>query len=317
MTLPMPLNMNPYPLSRSYRPGARGPSSGLSSGHGRLEARVQRRTPVGPGHPRNQAMRPKYAARRLLDPVRQVRGGPTGDVRGRAARVRASRVIVSAPMTTKRPSTRKTTPTGTPRPRASGARTRKAGTAAITAEAPAQREAGIPTDTAAGGGAATAADTLPSVALYADGACSGNPGPGGWGAILVSPLSGKRLEISGSDLDTTNNRMEMIGVIEGLRRLKTKSRVRVVTDSRYVVDGMKSWIYAWRRNGWMTSDKKPVKNKDLWEQLSDLSREHETAFEWVRGHKGHAENERCDELARTAIDTARKLAAGPGRSAAH
>jgi ribonuclease HI len=162
---------------------------------------------------------------------------------------------------------------------------------------------------------AIAADTLPTVALFADGACSGNPGPGGWGAILVSTAGGKRLEISGADLDTTNNRMEMMGVVEGLRRLKVKSRVRVVTDSRYVIDGMKSWIHAWRRNGWKTSDRKPVKNRDIWELLSKLSSEHETVFEWVGGHKGHAENERCDAMARAAIDTARKLAAGPRRPA--
>jgi ribonuclease HI len=166
---------------------------------------------------------------------------------------------------------------------------------------------------AAASPAAPNPEALPDVSLYADGACSGNPGPGGWGAILVSPASGKRLEFSGADLDTTNNRMEMIGIIEGLQRLKVRSRVRVVTDSRYVVDGMKSWIHGWRRNGWLTSDKKPVKNKDLWEMLSELTRRHEIVFEWVRGHEGHAENERCDAMARAAIDTARKLAAGPRR----
>jgi ribonuclease HI len=162
--------------------------------------------------------------------------------------------------------------------------------------------------------AAPVPDPLPDVTLYSDGACSGNPGPGGWAAILVCQQSGKRLEISGADLDTTNNRMEMTGVIEALKRLKSKSRVRVVTDSRYVVDGMKSWIHSWRRNGWRTADKKPVKNQDLWELLSDLEREHEISFEWIRGHEGHAENERCDAMARAAIDTARKLAKGPRRS---
>lgn len=209
-------------------------------------------------------------------------------------------------MSTERRTTRKITASGTRRPRAPGARVPKAKAAAIPPDSQDPRETGIPADPAG---------ALPAVTLFADGACSGNPGPGGWGAILVSPASGKRLEISGADLDTTNNRMEMIGIIEGLRRLKAKSRVRVVTDSRYVVDGMKSWIYAWRRNGWLTSDKKPVKNRDLWELLSELSRKHETAFEWVRGHEGHAENERCDAMARAAIDTARKLAAGPRRAA--
>ncbi len=162
--------------------------------------------------------------------------------------------------------------------------------------------------------AAAPPEALPEVTLFADGACSGNPGPGGWGAILISAASGKRLEFSGADLDTTNNRMELIGVIEGFQRLKRKSRVRVVTDSRYVVDGMTSWIYTWRRNGWLTSDKKPVKNRDLWEQLSEFAGRHQTTFEWVRGHEGHAENERCDAMARVAIDTARKLAAGPRQS---
>jgi ribonuclease HI len=217
-------------------------------------------------------------------------------------------------MSTERKTTRKTTASTARRAGTPGGRSRKAKRSAAPPAAEEPAEAGVPA-VMAGGNSANTADTLPTVALYADGACSGNPGPGGWGAILVSPASGKRLEISGADLDTTNNRMEMIGVIEGLRRLKARSRVRVVTDSRYVVDGMKSWIFAWRRNGWLTSDKKPVKNRDLWELLSDLSREHETAFEWVRGHEGHAENERCDAMARAAIDTARKLAAGPRRPA--
>jgi ribonuclease HI len=209
-------------------------------------------------------------------------------------------------MSTERRATRKTTPTGTPRPRAPGARVRKAKAAPTPPDFRDSRETDTPT---------LAANTLPTVDLYADGACSGNPGPGGWGAILVSPAGRRRLEISGADLDTTNNRMEMMGVVEGLRRLKVKSRVRVVTDSRYVIDGMKSWIHTWRRNGWKTSDRKPVKNKDLWELLSELSGKHETVFAWVAGHKGHAENERCDAMAREAIDTARKLAAGSRRSA--
>ena len=150
----------------------------------------------------------------------------------------------------------------------------------------------------------------PLVLLYSDGACSGNPGPGGWGAILVDPGSGQRLEISGSDPQTTNNRMEMIAIIEGLRRLKRESRVRIVTDSRYVVDGMKSWIHSWRRNGWRTADKKPVKNQDLWQELSALESRHDLIFEWIRGHQGHAENERCDQMA---VEAYRKLQGGPQR----
>jgi len=137
----------------------------------------------------------------------------------------------------------------------------------------------------------------PRVELYADGACSGNPGPGGWAAILTNPTTGRRLEISGGELNTTNNRMELTAVIEGLRRLKRPSCVRVVTDSRYLVDGMNGWIHGWRRNGWKTADKKPVKNQELWEALSALAREHEIVFEWIRGHEGHAENERCDRMA--------------------
>ncbi len=152
----------------------------------------------------------------------------------------------------------------------------------------------------ADGGTAEAAE----VALYADGACTGNPGPGGWGTILISRDSGRRVELSGSDPDTTNNRMEMIAVIEGLRRLKRPCRVRVVTDSRYVVDGMKSWIHSWRRNGWKTADRKPVKNRELWEELSRLSGIHRMQFEWIRGHAGHEENERCDQLA---VNAYRKL----------
>ena len=219
-------------------------------------------------------------------------------------------------MSTERKTIGKTTPSSTPRPRAPGIRAGKMKTSAVTPARQARPEAGVPADTALAVPSMIAADTLPAVAIFADGACSGNPGPGGWGAILVFPAGRKRLEISGADLDTTNNRMEMMGVVEGLRRLKVKSRVRVVTDSRYVIDGMKSWIHTWRRNGWKTSDRTPVKKRDLWELLSELSGKHEAIFEWVPGHKGHAENERCDAMARAAIDTARKLAAGPRRPTA-
>jgi ribonuclease HI len=140
-------------------------------------------------------------------------------------------------------------------------------------------------------------DGLPEVVLYADGACSGNPGPGGWCAILYNPTSGRKLELSGGEPETTNNRMEMTAVVEGLLHLKKPSRVRVVTDSRYVVDGMKGWVHNWMRNGWRTSDRKPVKNREIWEELLRLSRIHALAFEWIEGHAGHPENERCDALA--------------------
>lgn len=137
----------------------------------------------------------------------------------------------------------------------------------------------------------------PLVYLYADGACSGNPGPGGWAAILLNPTTGKRFELSDCEEDTTNNRMEMTAVLEGLRRLQKPSRVRVVTDSRYVAEGMKTWVHNWQRNGWRTSDRKPVKNQDIWEELLSFARIHKLEFEWIQGHAGHPENERCDQLA--------------------
>ena len=137
------------------------------------------------------------------------------------------------------------------------------------------------------------------VEIFSDGACSGNPGPGGYGAILKC---GDRIqEISGCDPETTNNRMEMTAVIEALKRLREPSRIRVVTDSRYLVQGMTEWMPGWIRKNWVNSQKKPVLNRDLWEVLLELSRPHDIQWEWVRGHAGHRENERCDELARRAI----------------
>lgn len=141
------------------------------------------------------------------------------------------------------------------------------------------------------------------VEIYSDGACSGNPGVGGYGAIL---RYGKHEEeISGFDPMTTNNRMEMIGVIRALERLKRPCEVRVVTDSQYVVKGMTEWIHGWQRNGWKNSKKEEVLNRDLWEQLLKLAATHRIQWEWIRGHAGHAENERCDELARAAIAACR------------
>jgi len=141
------------------------------------------------------------------------------------------------------------------------------------------------------------------VELFADGACSGNPGPGGYGVILR--YGDKSRELSGFAPHTTNNRMELTGVIEGLRRLKRPCRVRVMTDSNYVVKGMTEWIKGWIRKKWMNSQKKPVLNKDLWEELLDLSKPHKIEWVWIAGHSGHKENERCDELARSAIRTRR------------
>jgi ribonuclease HI len=143
------------------------------------------------------------------------------------------------------------------------------------------------------------------VEIYADGACSGNPGPGGFGVILRYGEATK--EASGCALHTTNNRMELTGVIEGLRLLKKPCKLRVITDSNYVVKGMTQWITGWIRKNWINSMKKPVLNKDLWEVLLDLSKPHEIEWVWIPGHSGHRENERCDELAREAIRRCRSL----------
>lgn len=135
-----------------------------------------------------------------------------------------------------------------------------------------------------------------TVELYTDGACSGNPGPGGWGAILRFGAFEK--ELSGGEANTTNNRMELTAVIEGLRALKEPCAVRLTTDSRYVADGIgKGWAENWRKNGWRKADKKPALNPDLWEQLLELCATHEVEICWIKGHAGHAENERCDALA--------------------
>jgi ribonuclease HI len=141
------------------------------------------------------------------------------------------------------------------------------------------------------------------VEIFADGACSGNPGPGGYGVILR--YGDKSIELSGFAPHTTNNRMELTGVIEGLRRLKRPCRVTVITDSNYLVKGMTEWITGWIRKKWMNSQKKPVLNKDLWEELLDLGKTHKIEWVWIAGHSGHKENERCDQLARRAIRTRR------------
>ena len=137
------------------------------------------------------------------------------------------------------------------------------------------------------------------VEIFADGACSGNPGPGGFGVILRYGEETK--EASGCAAHTTNNRMELTGVIEGLRLLKRPCKLRVMTDSNYVVKGMTQWIQGWIRKKWMNSQKKPVLNRDLWEVLLELSKPHKIEWVWIPGHSGHRENERCDELAREAI----------------
>jgi ribonuclease HI len=136
----------------------------------------------------------------------------------------------------------------------------------------------------------------PAVVIYTDGACSGNPGPGGWGAILISGRH--RKEISGGEPLTTNNRMELMAAISALEALKKPSHVDLHTDSEYVKKGISEWIHGWKQRGWKTADKKPVKNVELWQRLDTARARHEVHWHWVRGHAGHAENERADELAR-------------------
>ena len=140
---------------------------------------------------------------------------------------------------------------------------------------------------------------LPVVTIYTDGACSGNPGPGGWGAILIA--GAHRKELSGGEAGTTNNRMELLAAISALEALKVPSRVELHTDSKYVQDGISKWIHGWKRNGWKTADKKPVKNVDLWQRLDLAIQKHHVKWHWVKGHAGHELNERADRLAVAAI----------------
>ena len=138
---------------------------------------------------------------------------------------------------------------------------------------------------------------LKRVEIFTDGACSGNPGAGGWGAILR--YNDVEKELSGGEADTTNNRMELTAVISALSALKEPCNITLYTDSRYVMDGIEKWIATWKQNGWRTANKKsPVKNIELWQKLDELMRTHEVEFHWVKGHAGHPENERCDTLAR-------------------
>lgn len=141
-----------------------------------------------------------------------------------------------------------------------------------------------------------------AVEIFTDGACSGNPGPGGWGAILR--WRGEEKEIYGGEPDTTNNRMEMMAAIQALEGLKRATNVVLYTDSTYLRDGITKWIHGWKRNGWKTAAKKPVKNEDLWRRLDDALADHEIDFRWVKGHSGHPENERADELARLGTEAA-------------
>jgi ribonuclease HI len=144
------------------------------------------------------------------------------------------------------------------------------------------------------------AATKPPVTIFTDGACSGNPGPGGWGAIMMSGQH--RKELSGGEAATTNNRMELTAAIAALEALKGPSRVDIHTDSEYVQKGISTWIHGWKRNGWRNNLKQPVKNADLWQRLDAAQARHDVHWHWVRGHAGHAENERADELAREGME---------------
>ncbi|EAQ07764.1 MULTISPECIES: ribonuclease HI [Yoonia] len=139
---------------------------------------------------------------------------------------------------------------------------------------------------------------------YTDGACSGNPGPGGWGALLIARDGDKVVKeraLSGGEADTTNNRMELLAAISALETLGRATAITIVTDSAYVKDGITSWIHGWKRRGWKTSANKPVKNEDLWRRLDSAVAQHQVRWEWVKGHAGHVENERADELARAGM----------------
>ena len=143
----------------------------------------------------------------------------------------------------------------------------------------------------------------PEVELFTDGACSGNPGPGGWAAILR--MGEKERELSGGAPATTNNKMELMAAISGLEALKRPCVVRLYTDSKYVLEGATKWIHGWKKNGWRTADKKPVKNAELWQRLDDALKPHEVRWHWIKGHAGHAENERADQLAREGVAMAK------------
>ncbi|MBY6057685.1 ribonuclease HI [Leisingera daeponensis] len=145
---------------------------------------------------------------------------------------------------------------------------------------------------------------MPELFAYTDGACSGNPGPGGWG-VLLRAMDGdtivKEKELSGGEAETTNNRMELLAAINALESLARPSTITVVTDSAYVKNGVTGWIFGWKKNGWKTSSKKPVKNVELWQRLDEAQARHKVTWEWVKGHAGHPENERADELARAGM----------------
>jgi len=145
---------------------------------------------------------------------------------------------------------------------------------------------------------------LSEVEMFTDGACKGNPGPGGWGVVIRAGAREK--ELSGGESPTTNNRMELLAAIQGLKALTRPCRVRLYTDSIYVRDGITRWVHGWQRNGWRTADRKPVKNAELWQELIDAAAPHRVEWHWVKGHSGHAENDRADALACAAANQAAK-----------
>ena len=153
---------------------------------------------------------------------------------------------------------------------------------------------------------------MQAVQAFTDGACRGNPGPGGWGVVLRA--SAREKELCGGELHTTNNRMELTAAIEALKALTKPCRVALYTDSTYVRSGITEWLPAWRARGWRTADKKPVKNQDLWQTLSELAARHDVEWHWVKGHSGHPENERADELANRGLDEMLARAGSPSRA---
>jgi ribonuclease HI len=153
---------------------------------------------------------------------------------------------------------------------------------------------------------------MPDLYAYTDGACSGNPGPGGWGVLLLAKDGEtviKERTLSGGEANTTNNRMELLAAIHALETLARPSSLTIVTDSAYVKNGVTGWIHGWKRNGWKTANKKPVKNVELWQRLDEAQQRHDVTWEWVKGHAGHPENERADELAREGMKPFKKGAA--------
>lgn len=146
---------------------------------------------------------------------------------------------------------------------------------------------------------------MPDLYAYTDGACSGNPGPGGWGALMIARENGsviKERELNGGLAQTTNNQMELMAAISALEALDKTSKITIVTDSSYVKDGITKWIFGWKKNGWRNASKKPVKNTELWQRLDIANARHNVTWEWVKGHAGHPENERADELARAGME---------------